>query len=1277
MSNNKFSGQCTLEQARVCAKCETAASMMEEPPPSDQFDFKHGEVYLIKCANSACKERPWFHCKSCSKRFRQLPGYKGLENHWKNKHKQERAPPPPDPPATIAPNANKDNGHGRAHATDEAGVPQDGSTELMAIEKIATISEQLAAVPMEVAPSSAAETKTIANLNAVVNLEGNEWLVKALKDTSRATHEEVIAAFERPEVQHMQRFWAAEHSCGEGRCGGGLSLLVGKAFQQATENKMDESLLPTFPEAHWHICKMTQYQSMNEAQRVRQAWLDDQLRKIIPPGVFFNQSSLVGYEGLNRHYGSSGKCSLWNNLPCPEPREIGGVAYVSPRAIITFAMANGVPIDDITVNSDNVSEMIPFNEAATVDYVRQCRKVHDWLNKIKQDYYVYGSNGGAPNAANSNSGAPKKEPVVICVVVSDWMDGFGPDAVKNNRNSIECKSFTMGSPEHMINATDNTFAVALGLKKAPGWREVERLFLEDLESLCSTTEPTRLYHGVLQKMVPCFFIRSVVICDKFGKPFLTGTMAFGSDVHRCYGVSGKMETPHCDVRKIAAHFKKQLDGKGKGEFGWSEPYIDKKAKRNGAFFPACLNCRKVGLMKLGFEFSKGQEDLCKDESLCKECHNWDMLPKNGSLAVPLDFPAHDDYPTSITEGSPVPAPKGRDVFEEGARLPFVQLDWSLLVEACKFAFYQVCVGKWNKGQTKCYLSTCGVQTELAATMYDIAKECKKAKEENEVQYDEDTGIFGFKFPGSWQSIQISILDYIEAIMHILFLGIAKSQWELQAKWFTDTPAGAKVSNSGFLNVLQTLIKDLRVLNLSWLPAYPLTGQKGKLGTGSWVAENWITLVRVSQFVFGYLAANHKAASRHGADDVSRTVIALHAFVARCMTHSGINGNFIKDTECYLKEFLSTVRELDVRLHYKKLNRAKDNTERTSSEAWWMKSNYMSLCNLLSMMALLGPLVLWWDGGGKGEKFVQVVKPHIKRGVREDVSTFFSNLMKNVYKALQLNLFEKRYNTSMDDLNPMDDSMLDILNGLSEFVLNDADDGTKEATDGNAYTPTDAFFSPKEIHGMTKKNTIFLYRNPSKFQEAIAPTKWKAQPEPKKGKKKDDNNGDKPVRPKPLPGIVKVSKSDDAQGTQFEFQVLYRKPVSQFARRRVTFDDNKGILFHGLWCAPLTVEESESVPPTQSFSDIQSDAGYSAVALPLWYLLGDHHKDSNKYCVITNWWHYRMQDGSYKLPTLEPTLYKTRAGGDVTWGNFEEDGEIEFPMEATSGEPDDKLQSIRI
>ena len=61
-------------------------------------------------------------------------------------------------------------------------------------------------------------------------------------------------------------------------------------------------------------------------------------------------------------------------------------------------------------------------------------------------------------------------------------------------------------------------------------------------------------------------------------------------------------------------------------------------------------------------------------------------------------------------------------------------------------------------------------------------------------------------------------------------------------------------------------------------------------------------------------------SKFGVDDLSRVVISFHALMARCLTHSAIDEAFIEDVRLHVKEFLSCVRELDIRARLKKLNK---------------------------------------------------------------------------------------------------------------------------------------------------------------------------------------------------------------------------------------------------------------------------------------------------------------------------------------------------------------------
>ena len=78
-----------------------------------------------------------------------------------------------------------------------------------------------------------------------------------------------------------------------------------------------------------------------------------------------------------------------------------------------------------------------------------------------------------------------------------------------------------------------------------------------------------------------------------------------------------------------------------------------------------------------------------------------------------------------------------------------------------------------------------------------------------------------------------------------------------------------------------------------------------------------------------------------------------------------------------------------------------------NEAWWLKSNYMSLPNLVQMMELFGVLINYWDGGGKCEKFIQKVKPLITRGVHE-YKSFFVVIMEKLYKYQLLDIFDELY-----------------------------------------------------------------------------------------------------------------------------------------------------------------------------------------------------------------------------------------------------------------------------
>ena len=1241
----------TLEAALSCAKCGAKAAYVEELEEDTGQNLAAGEIVLIRCPNRFCTERPSFFCKSCSVRCYR----NGLNQHVRRKkHIENHVKVYPATPAQpsiniyiptttvqvqptavtetfVFPSIPKDNNMNeclddKAFALDEMDVVDIYNDVIE--QELAITHVENGDSPMDI--STDLGTTAPSDKFPKLCIKGNEWLVELLKNQDRATTQEIFAAFERPELQHMKNFFVAEHGSGEGRAGGCLIYMCAKGFQKVRDAQIDATMIPSFNEARWQALNMVQYHSMNPTQRQRQAYINIELSQNVPCQSFLKETYVPPYNQLGRVYGATGMHSMYNSLPSPKVIDVNGVAYAHPRAIIALIMALGIPIDDFYVTADRLNS----SGSGTVHNVDECKKAVEWSRNIQQAYFR-GSKNGAPSSKN---GAPIKHNAIVCMSLSDWCDGFDSAKVKSNRNPIVCKTFTISPPKCEVNGTGVTFVVALGLKKAKGWLEVEERFRNDVEELTCSEEPILFYHGVTQKMVPCCFKRFAVLSDKQERNGLTGTLGCGSNLHRCFGVSGNIQTPSCKIAELTPVLEKEARGQGTLDYGWSQEFVEEN--RNGAFLPSCCDCRRNNVIACLSRSTNGTSN-------CKNCRDWDLLgERNGQT---MKFTAHKDWPISITAGSPVGPPAGRDLFEEEPNLPFVLLSWKMLKQACKFAFYQASRKQnyWTKRTTVAYLKHCGVSIELAGQLYSAARSCCKAKLEDNTDYDRDDRIGNFKFHPAWLSQDLSVQDYIEAIMHQLFLGAASSNFELVEMWLKETPAGAKLGFTTMLNILQVLIKELRVFNLSWLLACPLTGKKGSLGTGSWVAENWVFFTRISPLIYGWCARDKDVVSKYGVDDVSRMTIAFYCFVSRCLSHAGVDVKAIAQTELFMKEFLSALWELDIRVRHKKLNKQTTNIgEKKGTEAWWLKPNYMSLSNLIAMMYLIGPLVLWWDGGGKGERLIQIIKPHITKGVRRDALCFFVNLLDKLFRGRIMEILERRFgfgannNTDDDDTDDVGDvPVIDVLNevaGASSIVSHDestlsdesdedsgdedsADDDScdeeeeDEEEDEHGALNDEAYLSTNEVHGMTKGKTIFVYRNENQLNDAL-------------------------LLKKPIAGIIELNGCGRDGAPKFEFKAVYRKPVKQFARRPVHFKDNDGVMFHGLWCAKIQMEE-EQTPSTSSFGDIQAAAQLSAVAIPLSYVVGNKSPDADKYCVITNWWKHRMPDGSYGLLSLEETLYR--------------------------------------
>ena len=269
---------------------------------------------------------------------------------------------------------------------------------------------------------------------------------------------------------------------------------------------------------------------------------------------------------------------------------------------------------------------------------------------------------------------------------------------------------------------------------------------------------------------------------------------------------------------------------------------------------------------------------------------------------------------------------------------------------------------------------------------------------------------------------------------------------------------------------------------------------------------------------------------------------------------------------------------------------------------------MSLGHVIQMMYRHGPLVNWWDGGNRGEKSIQDVKPHLQRGV-PPYPSFFNSLHRRLFKQRQMGQMEKMYSptTIEQGVEPRND-VAEIEDELERAVLDE------ESVDNAMLTVPDLLdYCDQEDEMMKKARTTYTYKTAQRLEDALE-------------------------LQKPLAGIL----VDDGGGT-LSFYCLARtskkKTGSPLGWRKISFLDSSGVTINGLWYTKITASTLSCMGCPRSLDEIKRISRMSAVAIPLHYVMGVGHEDANKFCVITNWWKPRQRNGRYFIPSLDVAAYR--------------------------------------
>ena len=622
-----------------------------------------------------------------------------------------------------------------------------------------------------------------------------------------------------------------------------------------------------------------------------------------------------------------------------------------------------------------------------------------------------------------------------------WSDGFDPSTgAKSNRGSVWCCFISIATPASDVHSGCTTYLVSIG--PSSGCKdEVERRISEDLKVLScdgDSSSPLKVYHGGLKKEVEVFAQLFAIIQDRPERSASARILSGNSILTARWGYTGKLSAVY-------------------------------------EILPACKSCFRDRLL-----------GNCWQVTSCDQCHNWAFED--------LRYPAPPEYP----------AVGGCAFCEDGVRtLKFKKITIADMKAACSRTHHRMLRGEWSDAQGGCYLRTHGIVPALIDRVVNHASEIRAtisaAMGGDEVELaafntalEEDPTITQqLPDPPTWNFPNTELCDFIDTIMHQLFLGVTKTFYsKMVLKWLKSHSKAAP-----YLRSLSEPNKEVESLHLSWAKARQV-GETGKFG--GLVSEDYIWMARASKWLHAgiaslpatdtqyqdpdrefqdYTAEQIKAWFKHRnlpynkdanaattnaawktyleslgeqepppivedetekipAEVVEQLITSLLPMMARIMLSGPIMEAQILDAERHIKIFLSCVENFDV---YR---------TRREKPLWASSYNFVSLLNLPSLMRRYGSLRMLWEGDGKGEGALRSLKRLIINGLKGNWA-FCTALRYFKEKAMKHMLRSSIAVTQWDaDSPPTVNEMLKVARSIIGEEEDDAVDGDMDDNGDN-------------------------------------------------------------------------------------------------------------------------------------------------------------------------------------------------------------------------------------
>jgi hypothetical protein len=381
----------------------------------------------------------------------------------------------------------------------------------------------------------------------------------------------------------------------------------------------------------------------------------------------------------------------------------------------------------------------------------------------------------------------------VVLYIKEWSDSFEPNtSTKSNRGSVHVKSITFECPvDSNVPIQFYTFPICIGPSKA-NRNAVEKLFLDDLNDFLKTPAK-QFYNPVLQKNVRVHLELLLSMQDQPERRSVHSLM-----------MGNSLYTPQWSL-----------------SLNWTKAYKQLKS---------CCHCQE-SLLNHSFD----------NTIKCELCCNWNVHDNLIKLKfqAPIDYPQNDMNP----------------IDNDNQILPTI-IDHKLLIRVCTTSHEKVASNEWTEKQARSLMRVFGINKETSDSMIEYATNASTLKyiQDNncadEYQYlvnlhnKHPEQFCMYPINPVWMR-SIELIDHIETVMHLLFLGIAKTifldiqEWLKKRGCFTD-----------FLRSVNEYTKPVAEINIQWCKI--ITYGSGKFG--GHVSENYLAMVRISLWFYRTLSS---------------------------------------------------------------------------------------------------------------------------------------------------------------------------------------------------------------------------------------------------------------------------------------------------------------------------------------------------------------------------------------------------------------------------------------